>query len=365
MTQSRYGYTFIGQADGNFAVSTESIPTLYCSFCGKSQHEVVKLIAGPSVFICDECIDVSVEIMEESEPTGRSLTYAISIDESDRKFSEFLIEQMMDALRHCFPRVAFSIFSSRYKNSSFVYSIRATIPDDYDPESYQSKIKSMSYAILETQEKVANEQNLRKQAEEKYAELMKVAQPLMMEALKRQGIATDADIRQMAIMFLDLKGFSKMAQEERLVYLDMLRGLSLPVLKKRDALFMNTWGDAIIAAFECPTNGLRCACKYLHHLDVEGIDARIALSWGSVRVIHNDVTDRFDIDGNSVNEGARLEAMGETGEVYITDRYRSLEELDKSQFSFKEESKVISKPYEDKNAGDPIVVHRVRLKPNS
>jgi ATP-dependent Clp protease ATP-binding subunit ClpX len=29
--------------------------TLYCSFCGKSQHEVRKLIAGPSVFICDEC----------------------------------------------------------------------------------------------------------------------------------------------------------------------------------------------------------------------------------------------------------------------------------------------------------------------
>ena len=31
---------------------------LYCSFCGKSQHEVKKLIAGPSVFICDECIEL-------------------------------------------------------------------------------------------------------------------------------------------------------------------------------------------------------------------------------------------------------------------------------------------------------------------
>jgi hypothetical protein len=31
---------------------------LYCSFCGKSQHEVRKLIAGPSVFICDECVDL-------------------------------------------------------------------------------------------------------------------------------------------------------------------------------------------------------------------------------------------------------------------------------------------------------------------
>ena len=39
--------------------------TLYCSFCGKSQHEVRKLIAGPSVFICDECIDLCNDIIRE------------------------------------------------------------------------------------------------------------------------------------------------------------------------------------------------------------------------------------------------------------------------------------------------------------
>jgi ATP-dependent Clp protease ATP-binding subunit ClpX len=38
---------------------------LYCSFCGKSQHEVKKLIAGPSVFICDECVDLCNDIIEE------------------------------------------------------------------------------------------------------------------------------------------------------------------------------------------------------------------------------------------------------------------------------------------------------------
>jgi ATP-dependent Clp protease ATP-binding subunit ClpX len=46
--------------------------TLYCSFCGKSQHEVKKLIAGPSVFICDECIDLCTDIIQEEiakEPT--------------------------------------------------------------------------------------------------------------------------------------------------------------------------------------------------------------------------------------------------------------------------------------------------------
>lgn len=42
--------------------------TLYCSFCGKSQHEVKKLIAGPSVFVCDECIELCNEIIRDELP---------------------------------------------------------------------------------------------------------------------------------------------------------------------------------------------------------------------------------------------------------------------------------------------------------
>lgn len=38
---------------------------LYCSFCGKDQHQVNKLIAGPSVFICDECVDLCCDIINE------------------------------------------------------------------------------------------------------------------------------------------------------------------------------------------------------------------------------------------------------------------------------------------------------------
>ena len=46
---------------------------LYCSFCGKSQHEVRKLIAGPSVFICDECVELCNDIIrEELEDTGET-----------------------------------------------------------------------------------------------------------------------------------------------------------------------------------------------------------------------------------------------------------------------------------------------------
>ncbi len=43
----------------------ESKSTLFCSFCGKSQHEVKKLIAGPTVFICDECVELCMDIIRE------------------------------------------------------------------------------------------------------------------------------------------------------------------------------------------------------------------------------------------------------------------------------------------------------------
>src|SRR3982751_316038 len=50
----------MSKAGGN-----DSKSTLYCSFCGKSQHEVRKLIAGPTVFICDECVELCMDIIRE------------------------------------------------------------------------------------------------------------------------------------------------------------------------------------------------------------------------------------------------------------------------------------------------------------
>jgi ATP-dependent Clp protease ATP-binding subunit ClpX len=49
---------------------SDSKSTLYCSFCGKSQHEVRKLIAGPTVFICDECVELCNDIIREETKGG-------------------------------------------------------------------------------------------------------------------------------------------------------------------------------------------------------------------------------------------------------------------------------------------------------
>ena len=49
---------------------SDSKNPLYCSFCGKSQHEVRKLIAGPTVFICDECVELCLDIIGEENKSS-------------------------------------------------------------------------------------------------------------------------------------------------------------------------------------------------------------------------------------------------------------------------------------------------------
>lgn len=56
----------------NKPTGTDLKSTLYCSFCGKSQHEVRKLIAGPTVFICDECIELCTDIIQEESKSNIS-----------------------------------------------------------------------------------------------------------------------------------------------------------------------------------------------------------------------------------------------------------------------------------------------------
>ncbi|NQV71004.1 MAG: ATP-dependent Clp protease ATP-binding subunit ClpX [Pseudohongiella sp.] len=82
--------------DNNFTKGDDNGKLLYCSFCGKSQHEVRKLIAGPSVFVCDECVDLCNDIIREeiqekdSDTTSRKLPIP---EEIKNTLDEYVIGQ--------------------------------------------------------------------------------------------------------------------------------------------------------------------------------------------------------------------------------------------------------------------------------
>jgi len=67
---------------------------LFCSFCGKNQKEVKKLIAGPAVYICDECIQLCSEIIdEENEQEAETLHHSLAPKEIKRMLDDYVIEQ--------------------------------------------------------------------------------------------------------------------------------------------------------------------------------------------------------------------------------------------------------------------------------
>ena len=81
----------------------DSSKILYCSFCGKSQHEVRKLIAGPSVFICDECVElcndiIREELEEKAQSARSSLPKPREILSLKQKLNEILSKHTGQAL---------------------------------------------------------------------------------------------------------------------------------------------------------------------------------------------------------------------------------------------------------------------------
>jgi len=81
--------------NGGSGGNGDSKNTLYCSFCGKSQHEVRKLIAGPTVFICDECVELCMDIIREENKTSlvKSGDGVPSPQEIDEVLNDYVIGQ--------------------------------------------------------------------------------------------------------------------------------------------------------------------------------------------------------------------------------------------------------------------------------
>ena len=71
------------------AKSVGSEKTFHCSFCGKTQHEVRKLIVGPTVYICDECIELCAGIIAET-PEKASFNAILELGELGRKFRRLI-----------------------------------------------------------------------------------------------------------------------------------------------------------------------------------------------------------------------------------------------------------------------------------
>ena len=131
------------------------------------------------------------------------------------------------------------------------------------------------------------------------------------------------------ILFLDVVGWSGLESEQIESYVTRALPKINDILK--EAEFKNTWGDAVVAAFNQPAQAAKAALR-IRDMFVrgeegiaKGLAARIALHNGMVMVLPNAITEnQKDIFGTAVHLAARLEPVTQSGRVYCTARFASL-----------------------------------------
>ncbi len=359
---------------------TKSIPTgkntLYCSFCGKSQHEVRKLIAGPTVFICDECTELCQDIViEDLDPAEKASIktgfsrYILKI-EFAQAFSErekHLLPALIGAIQSVYPQSSISMKAFRIRNNKGVLYINFDSPITLAKQvldEIKNEITDISRQLKISEERYLAEKSERERFESLYRELKDDVFPLVISKLKSQGKISERNIKTLLIIFADIVGFSKLSTEERSQKVDMMRLIGRSILNSSQGLYLNTWGDGLIVAFDDPTQGVECACRFVRHLDVDGIDVRIGINWGAARITYNEITQRMDIDGESVNVGARIEPLAEPGEILISDLVLGLQEFEKSKLTITEKFVELKKAVGTLEPGEKLKVHSVRLIPN-
>ncbi len=181
-------------------------------------------------------------------------------------------------------------------------------------------------------------------------------------ALKTSHTPQAPHTKILAILFLDMAGFSQMEDSERREKLSLLRSVSQPLLEAANAGYINTWGDAFVAGFESANDGLTCACRISAVMGTLVVPVRIAMTWGEAVVSENPLTGRGDLDGESINFGARLEPLAIPGQVLVSMELRHHPDVDQARFHFEKQTRKISKGTNAVRAGDEIDCFAVTLR---
>lgn len=345
---------------------------LYCSFCGKNQNEVRKLIAGPTVFICDECTELCQEIVVDYErevtfnlPNGNS-RILLSVKIADKLHNDELsmLPYLIGEVEKAFPKCSIEIARFTPLSNSDVLNLQVEAPPAYDPAELAKQVRELTVKLRVEQQKFLAERSERQRLEEKLSSVMSDVFPLLIENLKKSGDYPGNRIQAMSIMFIDVSGFSRMEEADRIRAIDLLRSLGRAILRSERGMYLNTWGDAVVAAFDDPSAALRCGCKFAQHFSLVGMDARVGISWGTIRVSVNEIKGTYDIDGAAVNIGARIEAMASPGTVLCTEEIAELVGRESEEFIFTERSLKLKKAVADLEAGSEIALLEVRSKLN-
>lgn len=360
------------------AAKIKKVSTLYCSFCGKSQHEVRKIIAGPTVFICDECTELCDDILWESD--GDRLMIKVRVPVAS-EFDEVLYDTMSTLLQERFPEfdIKYECKTNqaseiRDKESTIaVFSALKIYGPEYDHESgknndtvrekYEELKQELSSVMAQLS--VANQKFVHenKRCEAIQRELADLKCEYLDHLRETSKSLSKVETSLKAILFMDVSGFSQMDKSGREKLLDMLRSMVPMILNGTGASEINMWGDAVVATFDDVNHAIESSMRFIRHLEVDRMNVRVGLAWGEVRSNFNPATGRKDIDGDAVNRAARMEPLAPIGGIIAAEEFGGLR-IDPMLAELIPIEVEAKKSFGSIKSGDIIKVYRIKVIKN-
>ncbi|MFL0804787.1 MAG: pentapeptide repeat-containing protein [Agarilytica sp.] len=227
----------------------------------------------------------------------------------------------------------------------------------HNPSELKATLQNEADRIQMAQLSLRTNTKLHLQLKEKVAAIREEFWPRLLE------LAADHEkdqVRNLTVVFMDLKDFSKWADDELSEKLSLFRGLVKPILKKYSANYPNMEGDSLRVTFKNASAGLSCGCMMRNVLTAAGFELRIGVELGEVAVIHNEVTEISDLEGVAVSMAARLEAAAEPGEVLASHKIRHYADH-KDLFVFTPKRVKLKKSIGAKKQGDKIDCFSVEM----
>ncbi len=238
--------------------------------------------------------------------------------------------------------------------SKVILSVTET--GEFDPSellnSLQLEIEQLQVAQMELRHNL----KLQKDLKASLSSLKEQYWPRMLELAAEHQAHQQ---RQLTVLFMDLKGFSKWSESEMSGRLELFRGLLKPVLNRWQAVYPNMEGDSLRATFYNSSIAVECALMIQRVLTAAGFHLRIGIDVGPVQISHNDVTGISDLGGTALNFAARLETLAEPGDVLVTERVRHFARTIASKVFFKSQTVTLNKAVGDLDVGDEICCYRV------
>ena len=166
-------------------------------------------------------------------------------------------------------------------------------------------------------------------------------------------------IRNFCVLFIDLKDFTQWSEGVVSERLSLFRGLLKPILQRWKASYPNMEGDSLRATFRSAKDAVACACMIRDVLVAASFELRIGIDLGQVSIVHNEVTNQSDLEGNAVSMASRLESMADAGDIVVSEKVKHYTEQETQDFVFYPQKGQLTKAIGNKKAGDWLNIYHV------